>query len=111
MLPGMKRKPRLTIRHIIRDVIIAAGVCGAVVVAYLLGSFDGRLSRRAMLTLPSPQQNAAVLHASPPAPVATPAVPPRASSAVPQWQRNAARTSITSGQPVIVLVIDDMGLD
>lgn len=113
MLPAMKRKPRLTIRRIVRDVIIAAGVGAALVIAYLFGTFDGRDSRRAMLSLPAPQQQQARVHGNLQASAAPPTVQPRASvaPAMPPWQRNAAPAPIKSGLPLIVLVIDDMGLD
>jgi hypothetical protein len=112
LLPDMKHKPRFPIRRIVRDVIIAAGVCAALVIAYLFGTFDGRESRRAMLSLPAPQQQARA-HVNPPGAIAMAAVQPRASiaPAMPSWQRNAAPAPNKSGRPLIVLVIDDMGLD
>ncbi len=62
----------------------------------------------AMTSRPTPQPEVAVAPAPPVAPqvAAVPSPPPE-----PAWRRNAMPVTVTPGQPMIAVVIDDMGLD
>lgn len=114
MLRRMRRKSRFPARRIVRDVIIAAGAAAALPVAYVLGTFDGRDARHA--ERPPPAQSQSVIVKRDPPRASAPLAPPIHPSALvtpalPRWQRNAVHVSLPPGRPIIVLVIDDMGLD
>jgi len=108
----MKRKRRFPMRRVVRDLILATGAAAALVLAYVLGTFDGERVARDVRAAPPPQQ--AVVQSDPPSfAKATEGLPSVARSAKegPAWQRHAVRIAHEPGRPMIALVIDDMGLD
>jgi len=120
------RKPSRRLPLVAAIALFAAVVAVAAVVVLLPGE-DAAAPRVTTTRLPpppqkpAPQEPAPKVAASPsviaPAPSSVPAVtsPPQVAAVPPRpkpvWEQNAVPVAVKPGQPMIAIVIDDMGLD